>query len=1428
MKIKKSLYMIFAFSSLLLGVDHLASISKPYQYFKAHAKETLLDGASVYQKMYEDGFSEGIDVVWNTNDLCKDDNEIKKDGSTSWKVEVNPGSSYVEYYCSFPKTIDFRHGDKVGTTDSTFKKVATIEFDVYLDCDPGWYNFFLLEHRGEEYKNRPINQQFNRAYVTLDKYIDCSLKRTWQHVQIPVSAFSSSGNRANEKGTASEKCMVDLTNISGFGVCHMINNTGAGYFYYDNMEIDLNNKPDEYLGCTMVRPDEFLRKVENKEIKMTPIDISSLTTTAFTGGEGKGWSGQGANNELTGFNLFGDINFNGIQFHVLDPNDYAMTAIALGSDSNLNIPKNSRNLYVKQVEIPIHQKADGLYMIHNAAWDGKKVAKYTYQYSDGTSMTYDILQGREIYGWWRSDESDVCPIIWSGNNVEATSFSLGIKLNMFAFVNPHPEKEIASLKCEINSDTAVDLITAVTAADCGGKGLYMQYMESKYNPDTSSWYNYELPSYEDYIGSALDVSYLLDKDIDGNGYITTKGEHFVNRKDEIVNFWGINVSGQSFFGTSKKEIETLADVIAAMGYNLVRLIDWDAGFYTPNIFGGDGGTSTLNSQSIDEFNYFWSCLKARGIYLDMVMLGGRYGSTLSSLGTFTDEEINDISSGLKFETYIDERLVNETKRVVKELFSTVNTYTGTSLKDDPALALVEVANENNLSNMYGVYTSSTTYEFVSDSYKSMFQAKFNDWLKKLYGNNDALRAAWKDNSGSGLTGLSRKENCEEGTVLISQSYLNSDYSRQRVNDTFRFLYELQKEYYDEMYTWAKGEDGLNLHVGLCGTTNLPTGDLNDLYVNAAYDYIARHYYKSHPTTGTEFGVDTATSNVNSMVESIANNIYNDAARGDLIGSPYIVNESNVAEPNTHTAEYNIMTASIFSLQEWSACSFNLSTSPLSDENRTNMITNAFQYADHPTRMGTASAAALLYYARAIMKNQENYYNGINVDTAMDSSSQNHSMTSGTFIIGNVGNYFYQENENGDITYINGDAETIGKNKASLLEKLEHYYITSEDGSILWSQDGKRFLVNTNVCQGAVGYYNDRTVELSDVKMNIDNDYSVVTLAGIGRKGATIEESDRLLLTAAGQCRNTGYELSADGTTIKDLGEGPVKVEQITGSVTIKSLDDFEVYCLNSSGKRVKKASTSKTEEGFTTIHLEQEDHAMNYEIVRTNRSTEHLETLYDDVYGDMVEKVKSVKDDLPSITDNLYMLNEDVTRGDYLVSLVRGLQLETEDERAYADVSRYYYGYQELKVARGLYLIEGTQARAYDSMKKIDAYVAAYRALKHLGFICYQDTSILTSEMKEAFNEEELEAIAGLYGSGFITQEDVKNLSNDTNMSRKDAVNLLVELKNYSTHRRGSDDVKPTKKGCRGVIMVGSSVGIAGVATALILFFKKKKLNAKI
>ena len=237
------------------------------------------------------------------------------------------------------------------------------------------------------------------------------------------------------------------------------------------------------------------------------------------------------------------------------------------------------------------------------------------------------------------------------------------------------------------------------------------------------------------------------------------------------------------------------------------------------------------------------------------------------------------------------------------------------------------------------------------------------------------------------------------------------------------------------------------------------------------------------------------------------------------------------------------------------------------------------------------------------------------------------------------------------------------------------------------------------------------------------------------------------------------------------------------------------------------------------------DKAMNYEIVRKHKSQETLIKSYDDVYGEMINKVESVKEYLPSITDDLYMLDEDVTRGDYLVALVRGLNLQSDDEKAYADVSRYYYGYQELKVARGLYLIDGTQAKPYEAMSKIDAYVASYRVLNHLGFKCKKDYENIPESLKLTLTEEQLEAIAGLLGSNFISYEDIATMTNNTTMTRRDTVNLLLELKDYANHNQGEDIPTPANNNL-GLIVGLATGGIAivgGLTCALIVFFKKKK-----
>ena len=67
-------------------------------------------------------------------------------------------------------------------------------------------------------------------------------------------------------------------------------------------------------------------------------------------------------------------------------------------------------------------------------------------------------------------------------------------------------------------------------------------------------------------------------------------------------------------------------------------------------------------------------------------------------------------------------------------------------------------------------------------------------------------------------------------------------------------------------------------------------------------------------------------------------------------------------------------------------------------------------------------------------------------------------------------------------------------------------------------------------------------------------------------------------------------------------------------------------------------------------------------------------------------------------------------------------------------------------------------------------------------------------------------------------------------MTRRETVNLLLELKDYNNHNQGKDN--PNKNNSNVGLIVGLSIGgaiiLGGASYALIMFFKKRKLNAKI
>jgi len=1392
------------------------------------------EGAKTLLSVYENGLTSGSNLVWGQAraDMEYVDSTDPDNKSKTIALDCTQDAN-TEFYIDFGKDCDIYTGNGFTTENlENFYKKSAVEFWIKLNDTPAsFFNIYLFQSRGAEYASAPANQRYIRSNVQLKAYVDTTIIGAWQYVQVPFTAFSSSGEYVNENNVKVKDTPVDLSRVCAIGFAHMMDNAETKVnptVLYDDIRFVYGNMDDENLGVTVIPAKDY--EDRKKQATFTTIDIRSLATSGYYGGRGVGWTNQGSDNELTGFDLEGEQEFFGVPFDmIVQAENDNKSVIGLRSEK----VATSRQ-FVQSVSIPINLTVDGLYIIHNAAWGTtKNIAKYTWVYEDETTEEVNIDINKQIYEWWGLGESAVNPIIWQGETPEASAMGIKISLNMFAFANPEPTKKVKELKCEITSDVAACMIVAVTAADFGGKGMFMAERENIYSPDTDDWYAYTLADLKEMIGTPLDVSYLIDTE--NHGKVTVKGDDFVFEDGTKANFWGVNINAYSLF-QSHENTETLVNAIAAGGYNLIRILDWDSSFYYPNIFGYNGNGKDVAEEQLDQFNYFWAKCKEKGIYIDFVMLGGRFATADTVDGKLSDEEIADISQGFKMEVYIDERLQQATKTLVGQVLGSINPYTNTKLANDRVLAMLEITNESNLMTMYD---DSANYQFKSDKYRLMAQQQYAEFLKKKYnpdGNltvketENAIKAAWKEDGKTGFDG--RNESLADATVLIGGDYLSDKYSAQRCADGFEFFYTLSEKFYSDMNKWAESsvaDGGLGVECPMTGGSNFAHDDRADLFLNAHYDYIARHSYQSHPTTGTEYQVGTRVPNGNSSLGDLSGNTFALAAFKKVMGLPYIVTESLIAEPNIHSAEFNLIAAAIYSYQGWSLTAFTYMNKAL--DNRTNQITNSFIIMDHPGRFSTITSASLLYQRAEISKATVGYYRVITVDEAMDYKSQSLGLPTGTYVVGKTGIYF--ADKDGNLLFQSGNFDiSETESDASILEKILHSELISEGGEMIWNENEQTFVLNTKSTQGAVGYIGGRKISLDDVEIEIETSYAQVTVSALGAQvngvNPEIATADNLLITAVGQSRNTGAEITSDGTTIKSLGTAPVLVQPILGKVVLKTYDDFEVYILDSTGRRVddRAATFEKDEEGYTVITLKKGDNTTYYEIVRTNVSeTKPTFGSYRDIAGEYETAIEAVKDYLPGKTDTLFRTEETTERGDFIGAVVKASGL-TGGNRAYADANSLHWAYEQFKTAREYELVDGLQIKAYDELTYKAAYFALYNALKAKNIVMNENLD-LNGVNLSGWNEDDKAMLSALVSVKVVGTEELSSIKSADVVKRGKAADYIYKMTTATNADDNSSDSSLSGGGSNVGLILGITIPIACIAigAAVYVIIRKKRLR---
>lgn len=737
------------------------------------------------------------------------------------------------------------------------------------------------------------------------------------------------------------------------------------------------------------------------------------------------------------------------------------------------------------------------------------------------------------------------------------------------------------------------------------------------NPDTSNWIVYDYPTADDIEGTILDASNLLDAPAGKHGYLDHyEGDNFYFEDGTEARFWGVDVTAENCYPAHEVAVET-ARKIAQSGFNLVRLHLIDSG----SIWGpkADGGR-VMKEDIADRLCFFISELKKQGIYvfIDM-MISMPITSELSD--TY---DLENIYGGMKYYSYFNRDLAEETMKYTRALLGLYNKYTGMTLYDDPVIALIDLKNEDSVGCLGDI---------KSEKYKNEVREMYNDWLIEKYGTTEKLIEAWGDDRDvyDRKYVLYEGESLEDKTVKIfegtyfGENYYNGievnwQHRNARSVDEFKFRGMLQENYFNDCISEMR-EMGVKCMI--TGSTSWASNgfDRSSYYANRNTDFTDLHYYHAMPSNTQYYDGVTKTDPIASVLERdgdqlSAYSMINQLMLRRVKGHPITVSEWNDTAPNKYRSETLLMMSAYSALNGINPVGFAWGDS----KKLYNTTTQTYKKTTFPMAESPEYALAFPTVARMFLRNDvaetEKYFYGTRLQG-------NEAFTTGSQFLGNKGMYnlylgligktgmtfddTYEESDNDNIILqLAHDAYNGDKNFVSVTGELSTDY------------NNKMFKVNTAKAQAISGFTQGKEIELNDVKFKLDNYYATAYMNSAD--DLPLNESKEILLTLVGDTRNTGQEMSEDEMTMIKGGTGPVFCEPITGTITIKTNKPIVVNKVSTKGVVERAAvKTTKVDDGYS---FEADGTAVYYRIKHTtpasaNAKVELGNYKASDVYSDV-------------------------------------------------------------------------------------------------------------------------------------------------------------------------------------------------------------------
>jgi hypothetical protein len=686
-------------------------------------------------------------------------------------------------------------------------------------------------------------------------------------------------------------------------------------------------------------------------------------------------------------------------------------------------------------------------------------------------------------------------------------------------------------------------------------------------------------------GALLDLRSLNEKEAGETGFIrlSADGNSFLTGGGKPIRFWGV-VS--DLYRLSPDDMAKHARFLAKLGVNMVRMHTQIAPV---------GKTSHLTDVNQKEIDGIWravAALKKEGIYVTL----SPYWATEKDAEQWGLEGVNG-QGGLWGLLFFNEKLQEGYKAWVKALYARKNPYTGIPLAQDPAVAIVQVQNED------GMFF--WTMQAMKLEQQEILGRKFGKWLAKKYGSLVAAKQAWE---GAG----DAKDDFANGKIGVLQTWVLTQPQQggmaKRAHDQTQFFAETQYKFYTDIANYYHKELGCKQ---LINGSNWITADpvhLNDLerYSYTANDVLAVNKYTGGVHTGDNNGwrIDPGHHFTNQSCLLDPRNFPTNLKQ--VAGHPMLITESTWVSPEGFQSEGPLTMAAYQSLTGidtfyWFAAGGEAEYE--SNPYFTFLNLNG-QHPLHkwtcatPGVMGNFPAAALMFRLGYIKQGDpvvheertlEDMWNRLTPIIAEDRSFDPNRYT------GNTGEKSNIQRGADPLAFLVGTVEVkyAGAHEKSRIADLSRYIdpakktVRSVTGEILLNYGEGLFTLNTPKAQGASGFLRKAgDIALGEVTLHSGNDYATVAIVSMDEQ--PLSASKKILIQVGTYVRPTGWQSRAtdfksddgkqtfQGYEIVNTGTAPWQVENTDVMLILKNPNITKAIVLDTAGYPTKELTVTKS------------------------------------------------------------------------------------------------------------------------------------------------------------------------------------------------------------------------------------------------------------